>query len=62
MGLVSPSKGSINVDNINISPKNFIYNWTINFAHVPQKIFLKEASIEENIAFGIEPKNVDLDL
>ena len=62
MGLVSPSKGAINVDNINISSTNFIYNWTINFAHVPQKIFLKEASIEENIAFGIEPKNIDLDL
>ena len=62
MGLVSPSRGLISIDNIDISPNNFIYNWTINFSHVPQNIFLKEASIEENIAFGEEPENIDFDL
>ena len=41
---------------------NFIFNWTINFAHVPQSIFLKEASIAENIAFGVEPQDIDFDL
>ena len=62
MGLVSPTRGFINIDNVDISPNNFIYNWTINFAHVPQNIFLKEATIEENIAFGLKPENIDFDL
>ena len=61
MGLVSPTRGFINIDNVDISPNNFIYNWTINFAHVPQNIFLKEATIEENIAFGLKPENIDFD-
>ena len=62
MGLVSPTKGFINIDNVDISPNNFIFNWTINFAHVPQNIFLKEATIEENIAFGLDPEDIDFDL
>ena len=62
MGLVSPTRGVINIDNVDISPNNFIFNWTINFAHVPQNIFLKEATIEENIAFGLEPEDIDFDL
>ena len=62
MGLVSPTRGVINIDKFNISPNNFIFNWTINFSHVPQNIFLKEASIEENIAFGLEPEDIDFDL
>ena len=62
MGLVSPTRGVINIGKFNISPNNFIFNWTINFSHVPQNIFLKEASIEENIAFGIEPEDIDFEL
>ena len=62
MGLVSPTRGVINIDNVDISPNNFIFNWTINFAHVPQNIFLKEATIEENIAFGLDPEDIDFDL
>ena len=62
MGLVSPTKGTVNIDNIKISSKNFIFNWTVNFAHVPQNVFLREASFEENIAFGVEPKDIDFDL
>ena len=62
MGLVSPSSGTIKIDNVNISNKNHLVNWTINFAHVPQNIFLKEASIEENIAFGEEKENIDSEL
>ncbi|MBI96764.1 hypothetical protein CL656_06435 [bacterium] len=62
MGLVSPSSGNIKIDNIDISNENSLVNWTINFAHVPQNIFLKEATIEENIAFGEEKENIDFEL
>ena len=62
MGLISPSSGTIKIDNIDISNENSLVNWTINFAHVPQNIFLKEATIEENIAFGEEKENIDFEL
>lgn len=62
MGLVSPSIGTIKIDDIDISNKYSLVNWTINFAHVPQNIFLKEATIEENIAFGEEAENIDYEL
>ena len=62
MGLVSPSSGTIKIDDNDISNENSLVNWTINFAHVPQNIFLKEATIEENIAFGEETENIDFEL
>tara|TARA_Y100000589_G_C27184241_1_gene642043 strand:+ start:1826 stop:3259 length:1434 start_codon:yes stop_codon:yes gene_type:complete len=62
MGIVFPDRGNIKIDNIDISNKINLTNWTINFSHVPQNIFLKEGSIEENIAFGEEPENIDFDL
>ena len=34
----------------------------MNFAHVPQNIFLKEATIEENIALGEDAENIDFEL
>ena len=62
MGLISPSSGTIKIDDNDISNENSLVNWTINFAHVPQNIFLKEATIEENIAFGEEKENIDFEL
>ena len=34
----------------------------INIAHVPQSIFLTDATIKENIAFGVPPKLINMDL
>jgi ABC-type multidrug transport system fused ATPase/permease subunit len=52
MGLLTPSTGTIEVDNQVISNNN-IRSWQKNIAHVPQTIFLADKSIEENIAFGV---------
>lgn len=60
MGLLEPTKGSFNVDGKKVS-KRFIRNWQRNVAHVPQVIFLADASIEENIAFGIPINEIDYD-
>lgn len=62
MGLVSPSSGTIKIDDIDISNEYSFVNWTMNFAHVPQNIFLKEATIEENIALGEDAENIDFEL
>ncbi len=62
MGLLSPEKGSIYLDKINIYQKNYQHFWTSKISHVPQSIFLKEGTIAENIAFGEEEDNFNFGL
>lgn len=59
MGLLTPTKGKIIIDDVVINDKNNIKNlnyWHQSIAHVPQNFFFANSTIEENIAFGI-PKN-----
>jgi ABC-type bacteriocin/lantibiotic exporter with double-glycine peptidase domain len=58
MGLLIPTEGSIAVDGQSITDKNCRY-WQQNIAHVPQSIFLADASILENIAFGMPLAEID---
>ena len=60
MGLLYPTEGSLLVDKQLISGKN-IRAWQKNIAHVPQSIYLTDASFTENIALGVPPENVDMD-
>jgi ATP-binding cassette, subfamily B, bacterial PglK len=54
MGLLPPSKGTLAIDDQTIDIDNH-RAWQAHIAHVSQEIFLADAPIEENIAFG-EPK------
>ncbi|MDB9992249.1 ABC transporter ATP-binding protein/permease [Amylibacter sp.] len=58
MGLIIPSSGSLLIDGVEVSEKNNT-EWFNHIAHVPQSIFLSDASIAENIAFGIQKKDID---
>jgi ATP-binding cassette, subfamily B, bacterial PglK len=58
MGLLEPSNGTIEIDGVPLTIENN-RGWHTHIAHVPQHIYLSDASIEENIAFGIEKKNID---
>lgn len=58
MGLLTPTEGSLAVDGQNITIEN-LRIWQDHIAHVPQAIFLTDASIEENIAFGVPHENID---
>lgn len=60
MCLLQPTKGRILVDGVPISNNNR-RAWQRSVAHVPQHIFLSDASIAENIAFGVDPDQIDLD-
>lgn len=60
MGLLEPTAGSIVIDGQPISPVN-LRGWQECLTHVPQDIFLADASIAENIAFGVNPKRIDLE-
>lgn len=58
MGLLSPTEGSFTVDDQQITPANAAA-WQSHIAHVPQSIFLSDATIAENIAFGCDFKRID---
>lgn len=59
MGLLGPSAGSIEFGGKQLSDTD-LWRWQARIAHVPQAIFLSDATIEGNIAFGVAPKDVDL--
>jgi ATP-binding cassette, subfamily B, bacterial PglK len=60
MSLLEPSQGRILVDDRSIDNKTQ-QAWQNTIAHVPQSIFLADATIAENIAFGILPEQIDQD-
>jgi len=60
MGLLHPSSGSLLIDGVALTHANR-RSWQMRLAHVPQVIYLADASIAENIAFGIEPRLIDHD-
>lgn len=58
LGLVQPQQGELLVDGQMISDANR-RQWQNSIGFVPQSIFLADASIRENIAFGIPPDKID---
>jgi len=59
LGLLHPKNGSVKVDGINIA--NDLRGWRNIIGYVPQSIYLIDDTIISNIAFGVTPKEVDLD-
>lgn len=60
MGLLEPTQGRILVDEQPIGINNHGV-WQKAIAHVPQSIFLADATIAENIAFGVPADLIDLE-
>ncbi|MDC6449554.1 ABC transporter ATP-binding protein [Pseudomonadales bacterium] len=58
MGLLVPSNGHIEIDGQSVGAKN-VRAWQTHIAHVPQNIYLSDASIRENIAFGVSLEEID---
>jgi ATP-binding cassette, subfamily B, bacterial PglK len=61
IGLLFPSSGSLFVDGVQINKKNNCY-WQKNLGYVAQDVYLADASIALNIAFGCTNKNIDQSL
>jgi len=57
LGLLEPSKGSIEFDGININ-KN-IRAWHAKIGYVPQTIFLTDDTLRNNIALGLKDSEID---
>lgn len=58
MGLLYPTSGCIRIDGVPVTTEN-LRAWQLHIAHVPQAIYLADASISENIAFGISSERID---
>jgi len=58
MGLLKPTSGKLLVDGEEITDKN-LKQWQTIIAHVPQAIYLSDASLAENVAFGIPLEGID---
>ena len=58
LGLLESSKGTLDVDG-QIITKHNAKAWQRYIGYVPQNIYLSDASISANIAFGKEPKEIN---
>jgi len=60
LGLLQPSKGSIEIYGNQLNIKNS-HQWRNMISHVPQFVFLIDSSIKSNIAVGIKEEDIDLE-
>jgi ABC-type multidrug transport system fused ATPase/permease subunit len=59
LGLLKPDTGRIEVDDVPLDDENRD-SWLATVAHVPQNIVLLDATVAQNIAFGVAPDDIDL--
>lgn len=58
LGLLKAQNGIIQIDNQIITDEN-LRSWQRLIGYVPQHIYLSDNTILANIAFGVEPKNIN---
>ena len=58
LGLLEAQKGTLEVDEQVITKYNS-RDWQRSIGYVPQYIYLADDSVAVNIAFGVEPRNID---
>ena len=61
LGLLEPQNGTLEVDG-KILSRNNLRSWQKLIGYVPQHIYLSDDTVEANIAFGVENKDINQDL
>mgnify|MGYP003634354487 FL=1 len=59
LGLIFPDNGCMTIDHNKVEPTN-VRSWQDMIGYVPQTIFLKDGSVIDNVAFGLDAEEVDL--
>lgn len=59
LGLLQPQAGALSVDGVPVSASN-VAAWQRAIGYVPQHIFLADASVAQNIAFGVPHEKIDM--
>ena len=60
LGLLQPQKGQVLADGEVLKGER-LGGWQRTIAHVPQSIFLSDATVAENIAFGVPISEIDIE-
>lgn len=60
MGLLTPISGQLLVDDTAVKKHN-VKGWQVHISHVPQSIYISDASIAENIAFGVPREKINFE-
>ncbi|MBH0203060.1 MAG: ABC transporter ATP-binding protein [Nitrospira sp.] len=60
LGLLEPQGGTLCVDGISITSRN-VTSWQKHVGYVPQHIYLSDDTLAANIAFGVAPRDLDMD-
>src|SRR5690606_5895570 len=60
LGLFEPTQGRILIDDIELNEQT-LAAWRARIGYVPQSIFLSDASISGNIAFGVPDELIDME-
>ena len=58
LGLLQPTDGRMLVDGLTLEEVG-LRRWQKAIGYVPQQIYLADASVASNIAFGVEPEHID---
>ena len=61
LGLYRPTSGKILVDGVELTTKN-VDEWQNSIGYVSQNVFITDATIAENIAFGVNAADIDYGL
>lgn len=59
VGLLEPTSGQVLVDGNSLDSESTLLAWQRAIAHVPQNIYLSDATIARNVAFGVPDENID---
>jgi ATP-binding cassette, subfamily B, bacterial PglK len=58
LGFYKPTAGEITIDGIRLDETNVV-NWRSKIGYVQQEVYILDASLAENIAFGIPKENIE---
>jgi HlyD family secretion protein len=58
LGLLSPASGRVEIDGVALD-EGRVPAWQRSIGYVPQDVLIMDASVRENIAFGIDPASID---
>lgn len=62
LGLLAPTDGRVLIEGLDLhETAGLVKAWQRRVAHVPQQIYLSDASFAENIAFGVPEERIDLE-
>ncbi|MDF2231632.1 ABC transporter ATP-binding protein [Albimonas sp. CAU 1670] len=59
LGLLPPRGGALTVDGRKVEGEDMLRAWRRSIGYVPQHIFLIDATVRENIAFGLKSEDID---